>query len=101
MPYTAKAYLKNNLVVDERNDPLKATEASAKILKNNYRMLESWPLAVTGYNHGPTGVRRVVNKHNSNKLHELIEVDGFGFASSNFYASFLAILEIEKNASKY
>ena len=64
-------------------------------------MLESWPLAVTGYNHGPTGVRRVVNKHNSNKLHELIEVDGFGFASSNFYASFLAILEIEKNASKY
>lgn len=101
MPYTAKPYLKNNLVVDERNDPLKATEASAKILKNNYRMLESWPLAVTGYNHGPTGVRRVVNKHNSNKLHELIEADGFGFASSNFYASFLAILEVEKNASKY
>lgn len=101
MPYTAKPYLKNNLVVDERNDPLKATEASALILKNNYEMLEAWPLAVTGYNHGPTGVRRVVNRKNSKELHELIDADGFGFASSNFYASFLAILEVEKNASKY
>lgn len=101
MPYTAKHFLKNNLVVDERNDPLKATKAAALILKQNYKMLEQWPLAVTGYNHGPTGVRRVVKKNNTNILHEMIEGEGFGFASSNFYASFLAILEVEKHADKY
>lgn len=103
MPRTGKAYLKNNLVVDERNDPLKATKAAALILQNNFKMLESWPLAVTGYNRGPNGVRRMTKKVNSNQLVDLIDSDkkGFGFASSNFYASFLAILEVEKHANKY
>ena len=103
MRFTAKAYMKMNAAVDERNDPLKATRAAAKKLRGNYMMLESWPLAVTGYNHGPSGVARMVKKLNTNNLEEMLSTRGgrFGFASANFYASFLAALEAERNAKQY
>ena len=52
VPRTGRAYMKVNAVIDERNDPLMATKASAKLLKQNFNLLKSWPLAVTGYNHG-------------------------------------------------
>ncbi|MEO0334873.1 MAG: lytic transglycosylase domain-containing protein, partial [Pseudomonadota bacterium] len=103
MRRTARSYMKLNASVDERNDPLKATESAAKMLKSNYEMLESWPLAVTGYNHGAYGVRGLVKRYGTRDLAELTEVrrGRFGFASANFYASFLAALEAEKNAKKY
>lgn len=103
MPYTGRQFLKMNFSVDERNDPLKATRAAARLFKINYSMLETWPLAVTAYNHGPAGMRRLVQKENTNNLAELLDVrkGRFGFASANFYACFLAALEIERNAKKY
>jgi membrane-bound lytic murein transglycosylase D len=103
MRRTAKAYMKLNASVDERNDPLKATESAAKMLKTNYEMLESWPLAVTGYNHGAYGVKKLTQRYKTRDLAELTEVrrGRFGFASANFYASFLAAIEAEKNAKKY
>ena len=103
MRNTAKAYLKMDASVDERNDPIQSTFASAKMLASNYKMLNNWPLAVTGYNHGPSGVRRLVKKFKTENLVDLIDVrkGRFGFASANFYASFLAAIEAEKNAPKY
>jgi membrane-bound lytic murein transglycosylase D len=68
-------------------------------------MLDSWPLAVTGYNHGPTGVMKMTRAYKTRELGELIDNvtsrRSFGFASRNFYACFLAALEVEKNAGKY
>ncbi|MCB0406858.1 MAG: transglycosylase SLT domain-containing protein [Bdellovibrionales bacterium] len=103
MRYTARQYMKMDWSVDERNDPLTATEAAAKKLKSNYEMLQSWPLAVTGYNHGPYGIKRITQKLNTTDIAELTDVrkGRFGFASANFYASFLAVLEAERNAEKY
>lgn len=103
MRYTGRQFLKINWSVDERNDPIRATEAAARLLKINYGMLESWPLAVTAYNHGPAGMRRLVQKEQTSNLVDLLDVrkGRFGFASANFYASFLAALEVEKNAKKY
>lgn len=104
MPRTARPYMRVNRDVDERNDPLKATLASARVLKQNYSMLRAWPLAVTGYNHGAYGVRGIVNKLGTQDLAEIIEKYSsrtFGFASENFYACFLAALEVERNARKY
>jgi membrane-bound lytic murein transglycosylase D len=103
MRYTGRQYLKMNAFVDERNDPLIATRAAAKLLRFNYNMLESWPLAVTAYNHGPAGVRRLSQKFSTTNIVELIDVrkGRFGFASANFYASFLAALVVEKNAKAF
>ncbi len=105
MPYTAKPYGMISSAVDRRNHPLEATKMAAKLLRQNYGMLGAWPLAVTGYNHGPTGVLKMTRNYKTRDLTELIQNvrsrKSFGFASRNFYASFLAALEVEKNASKY
>lgn len=105
MPYTARPYRMLSTTVDKRNHPLEATRMAARLLKQNYNMLDSWPLAVTGYNHGPTGVLKMTRSYRTRDLSELIENvrsrRSFGFASRNFYASFLAALEVEKNADKY
>jgi hypothetical protein len=82
---------------DERQDPLKATHAAARILKANHASLGSWPLAITAYNHGPGGVARGVREVGSQDISELVSRyrgPAFGFASRNFYAEFLAALEV-------
>lgn len=105
MPKTGRPYLMINKAIDKRNLPSEATKLAAKLLRFNFSLLESWPLAVTGYNHGPHGVLRLT-KHN--KSRELVDLwknrnskKRLGFASRNFFASFLAVLEVEKNATKY
>ncbi len=98
MPATARGLgLKVSSKNDERLEPLKATRAAARMLKQNHKMLGSWPLALTAYNHGPNGVRRAVKSVGSSDLMELIKhckKKSFGFASKNFYAEFLAVLRI-------
>lgn len=103
MRSTARSYMRMDSSVDERNDPLRSTVAAARKLKNNFQMLGSWPLAVTGYNHGPSGVQRLVKKYKTDNLAELTDVrrGRFGFASANFYASFLAALQVETEADKH
>ncbi len=104
MRSTGKLFLKINEVYDERNDPLKATEAAAQLLKQNYEALRQWPLAITAYNHGRMGMMRASNKLETESLTEIINKyrsRSFGFASSNFYTEFMAALEVEKNSEKY
>jgi membrane-bound lytic murein transglycosylase D len=105
MRYTGRPYMMINNSVDKRNFPADATRLAAKLMRMNYGMLESWPLALTGYNHGPAGVMRLTKIHQSRELVDLGKEDGkkkrLGFASRNFYPSFLAALEAEQNAPKY
>lgn len=105
MPFVGRNQLMMNAAVDERNHPWIATKLAAKILKQNYKMLEDWPLAITGYNHGAYGIKRLARKHNATGIVELLEnaqtKGNFGFASRNFFASYLAVLEAERNAAKY
>lgn len=104
MRSTGKFFLTINSSVDERNDPIRATEAAAHLLQLNFESLKSWPLAVTAYNHGRQGMMRAVRSVGSDSLEDL--VDGyksrsFGFASTNFYACLVAAIEIERNAAQY
>lgn len=103
MRSTGRMYMRIDASADERNDPLRATVAAAKKMRDNYQMLKSWPLAVTAYNHGPAGVKRLTEKMGTTELPELIDVrrGRFGFASASFYASFLAALDVERNADKH
>ena len=101
MRRTARGYLKINSAIDERNDPLFSTEAAAKLMKSNYNMLGSWPLAVTAWNHGPSGVRNISQKLGTQDIAEIVNTytsRTFGFASQNFYACFLAVLDVEHEA---
>lgn len=104
MQRTGRMYMKVNSSVDERNEPLLATRAATRLLKFNYSLLQSWPLAVTAYNFGPSGMKREKEKWQTDDLVEISQKSTnrrFGFASSNFYASFLAALEVERDAKRY
>ena len=52
MRSTGRRYMRVDDVVDERMDPHKASVAAARLLGFNYRQIDSWPLAITAYNHG-------------------------------------------------
>ena len=103
MPATGRQYLKMHSGVDERNDPIKASRAAAKLLKLNYSLTGSWPLAVTAYNHGVGGIRKATRAVGTNDLTQLINRyygSAFGFASKNFFAGYLGLLATLKDADK-
>jgi membrane-bound lytic murein transglycosylase D len=90
--------------VDERRDPLVSTRAAARLLKQNQRLLGNWPLAITAYNHGTEGIFRAIDTVGTQDLMEIIrryQSPTFGFASKNFYAEFVAAVNIAKNSNAY
>ncbi len=104
MPGTARRYMRVDGVVDQRLDPYSATEAAANLMLYNYRLLGTWPLAVTAYNHGPGGLKRAQEELGTSNIAVIVKhYQGatFGFASRNFYVAFLAALEVDRNAEKY
>lgn len=100
---TGRIHLRINSTVDERLDPLAATEAAAKTLLDNYQALGSWPLALVAYNHGKYGMLRAQKRHGSSlrRIVDNYRSRTFGFASRNFYPEFLAAVEIHHNRKKY
>lgn len=104
MPSTGRIFMRIDDAVDERNDPIRATEAAAALLKGNYEALGNWPLALTAYNHGRLGMVRAAEKVKSRNLSDIIanyKSGSFGFASSNFYCEFMAAMEIARNPERY
>ena len=94
---TGKRYLTITRKRDDRQDPIRATEAAAKYLRHNYTALGSWPLAIIAYNHGSEGIRAAKASVGSAAIEEIVaRYTGprFGFASKNFYAEFLAALDV-------
>src|SRR6476469_631044 len=104
MRSTGRRYMRIDGAVDDRLDPFRSTEAAAQLLAYNYRVLGTWPLALTAYNHGSAGVRRAKEQLGSDDIVKIVRnYNGrtFGFASRNFYVSFLAALEVDRNPEKY
>jgi membrane-bound lytic murein transglycosylase D len=99
---TGRHFLQINPAIDERLDPIRASEAAARLLRTNYRRLESWPLAITAYNHGIAGMRRAKRRHKSYAaIFQSYRSRRFRFASRNFYPEFLAAREAAVNAPYY
>ena len=99
---TGRQYMTINYTIDERRDPIRATHAAARLLKNNYDKLKSWPLAMTAYNHGLSGMLRAQNKHgNYEAVFKKYKSRTFKFASRNFYSEFLAAREVAINYQDY
>ncbi len=98
---TGKQFLKINYEIDERQDPITASRAAARLLKKNYQRLGSWPLALTAYNYGRAGMARALKKHGSyEKIFSRYQQGRFKFASRNFYSEFLAALAVAKGFEK-
>ncbi|MEO0421090.1 MAG: LysM peptidoglycan-binding domain-containing protein [Pseudomonadota bacterium] len=101
---TGRRFMQVDHVVDERLDPYLAAAAAARLLQQNHEDLGAWPLALTAYNHGVAGMRRATVKLGTQNIGDIVErYDGrtFGFASRNFYASFIAAVHVHQHASQY
>ncbi len=105
MPTTGRLHgLEISSTVDERNDPFRAAYAAADLLKSNYEALGSWPLAINAYNSGRATMSRAVSTLGTTDIGQIIlyyRGGVYGFASRNFYPSFLAALEVSNNYPKY
>lgn len=104
MPSTARRFLRMGAAVDQRFDPFSATVAAAQLLAYNHRILGTWPLAITAYNQGVAGMLRAVHTVGTRNIATIVRryhSATFGFASRNFYVSFLAALYVEQHAQRY
>ena len=104
MRSTGRRYMRIDATVDERMDPYRSTVAAAQLLKFNYDLLGTWPLAITAYNHGPSGMRRAKEKQGTDDIVAISRRHSsrtFGFASRNYYFAFLAALEVDRDPAKY
>jgi membrane-bound lytic murein transglycosylase D len=104
MRSTGRRFMRIDSAVDDRMDPFRATEAAAQLLGFNYRLLGTWPLALTAYNHGAEGMRRAKEQLGTDDIVKIVRdyhSPSFGFASRNYYVSFLAALAVDRNPEKY
>jgi len=99
---TGRRYMRVDYVVDERRDPILSSYAAARLLKDNYKKLGSWPLAITAYNHGANGLVRAKRRNGGyEQIFNHYKGRRFKFASRNFYPEFLAACDIAENYQKY
>jgi membrane-bound lytic murein transglycosylase D len=56
-----------NSVVDERRDPVKATHAAAKYIKDLYSIYDDWILVIAAYNCGPGNVNKAIKRSGNKK----------------------------------
>ena len=54
-------------MVDERRDPVMATQAAAEYFKDLYKLFNSWYLSMAGYNVGEGRVLQAVKKYHYQK----------------------------------
>ena len=60
---TGKMYkLEISTFVDERRDPLKATDAAARYLRDLYNIYKDWHLVIAAYNCGPGNVNKAIKR---------------------------------------
>jgi len=83
--------------VDERYDPLKATEAACKYLNNAYKKFGNWTLVAASYNRGIAGIGRALENQQVDNFYDLHLVD----ETSRYVFRIIAIKEIIENPAKY
>lgn len=68
MYQTGKQFdLKVSSYVDERQDPIRATEAACKYLSVLYTIFNDWDLALAAYNSGPGNVNKAIRRSGGNR----------------------------------
>jgi membrane-bound lytic murein transglycosylase D len=99
---TGKRYgLEISRLVDERRDPVLATQAAADYFKGLYSLFGSWYLAMASYNVGENRVKREVMKNSTRDFWELVRKKRLPSETMNYVPKFIAAKLIGKNPDKY
>jgi membrane-bound lytic murein transglycosylase D len=99
---TGKRYgLQIDRFVDERRDPVLATQAAADYFKGLYSVFGSWYLAMASYNVGENRVKKEVMNHYTRDFWELAKKNRFPKETINYIPKFIAAKLIAKNPAAY
>jgi membrane-bound lytic murein transglycosylase D len=99
---TGKRYgMEISPLVDERRDPVLATQAAAEYFKGLYSVFGSWYLAMASYNVGENRVKREVMNHLTRDFWELARKRRFPKETINYIPKFIAAKLIGNNPEKY
>lgn len=85
--------LKRTHWIDERRDPVKATVAAARYLKDLFAEFGDWRLALAAYNAGPGRVRRTIARDGTNDYWQL----NLPRETKNYVPLFMAAAVIAKD----
>jgi membrane-bound lytic murein transglycosylase D len=88
-------------LIDEREDPIRATEAAAKYLRKLYSAYESWELAFAAYNAGEYRVLSSIMKGETRNYWELAEMKLIPSETRNYVPKIIAAMKISRNLEKY
>jgi len=99
---TAELYgLKKDRWVDEREDPVKSTEAAARHLKELYQTFGDWFLVMAAYDSGPGTVQRAVERTGYADYWELRRIHALPTETENYVPVFIATALIAKDPKAY
>lgn len=102
MPATGKRYgLEVGVQVDERRDPIRATEAAARYLKDLHNVFGSWHLAMAAYNAGETRIMNAVFRGKSRDYWELGKKRVLPVETANYVPKMLAAMIIARDYKRY
>lgn len=89
--------LEINKEVDQRYDPIAATEAACRYLRKSHERFGNWTLVAASYNCGVAGLNRVLMEQKVSSYYDLHLND----ETSRYVFRLLAIKEIFENPTKY
>ncbi len=88
-------------MVDERRDPVLATQAAADYFKGLYSVFGSWYLAMASYNVGENRVKREVANHKTRDFWELVRKKRLPRETMNYVPKYIAAKLIAQEPAKY
>ncbi len=100
MPYGTYG-LEHSAWLDERFDPVKATEAYAHEIKKMYDQLGDWYLAMAAYDWGPGNIQKAVQRTGYADFWELYRRNNLPQETKNYVPVFLAVTLMAKNPKQY
>jgi membrane-bound lytic murein transglycosylase D len=103
MPAGGSIYgLRQNRWMDERNDPVRATEAVTAHFADLHQRFGDWDLAIAAFNAGYGAVLRAISKYNTNDFWQLLEYEsGLPWESSIYVPKALACAIIGRNRALF
>ncbi len=102
MPATGRKFnLHIDWWVDERVDPVKATEAAASYLKVLYNMFGDWNIALASYNAGEGKLQRTIRKTGTKDFWKIAQTRYLRRETRNYVPSAHAAIMVGKYPERY
>lgn len=102
MPYSGEEYgLHRTYYVDQRDDPVAATEAAAETLRDLYQTFGDWYLVMAAYNSGPMNVTRAVERTGYADFWQLQKMNALPEQTKNYVPIILALALVAKDPGLY